>query len=90
MTDQQLVDEFITSLKVENGLARNSVEAYRRDLTKLMRIAESLGKSLLTLDRDDLVRAMQVLKESDQNGDATISRLPPRCEPSIAISYVND
>jgi integrase/recombinase XerD len=74
MTDQQLVDEFITSLKVEKGLARNSVEAYRRDLTKLTRIAESLGKSLLTLDRDDLVRAMQVLKESDKNGDATISR----------------
>lgn len=73
MTDQKLINEFITSLRVEKGLAGNTVEAYRRDLAKLSRVASSLEKSLLTLDRDDMVYALAILKEED-NSDATIAR----------------
>jgi integrase/recombinase XerD len=74
MTDQRLIDEFITTLRVEKGGAANTVEAYRRDLLKLSRLAAERGKSLLTLDRDDLVESMATLKERNGNGDATISR----------------
>lgn len=73
-SDQRLIDEFITSLKVEKGLAANTIEAYRRDLLKLCALALAQGKSFLTLDRDDLVEAMASLKEVTGNGDATISR----------------
>lgn len=74
LSDQRLIDEFITSLKVEKGLAANTVEAYRRDLQKLSRLALAQGRSLLTIDRDDLVEAMASLKEVTGNGDSTISR----------------
>ena len=74
MTNQELIDEFISSLRVEKGLSANTVEAYRRDLSKLVQYGSSLGKSLLTIERDDLVSAIASLHEQSGNGDATLSR----------------
>ncbi|MFM8395769.1 MAG: tyrosine-type recombinase/integrase, partial [Acidobacteriota bacterium] len=74
MTNQQLISEFITCLRVEKGLAGNTIEAYRRDLAKLEQFAESRGKSLLTVERDDIVASFASLKEKRGNGDATLSR----------------
>ena len=74
MNNQQLINEFITCLKVEKGLAGNTIEAYRRDLTKLEQFAETRGKTLLTVERDDIVASLAALKEERGNGDATLSR----------------
>lgn len=74
MTNQQLISEFITCLRVEKGLAGNTIEAYRRDLAKLEQFAESRGKSFLTVERDDIVASFASLKEKRGNGDATLSR----------------
>jgi integrase/recombinase XerD len=41
-------------MRVEKGFASNTVAAYRRDLRKLAKYAENIGKKLPQLTRDDL------------------------------------
>ncbi|WP_211454469.1 site-specific tyrosine recombinase XerD [Collimonas antrihumi] len=56
-TDHQTaIDEFCDSLWLEDGLAKNSLEAYRRDMTlfALWLQAQPDGKSLLTIHAGDL------------------------------------
>lgn len=48
------VREYLSYLQVEKGLARNSVESYERDLSKLKFWAEKNGFDLLKLTRNDL------------------------------------
>lgn len=73
MNDQKLIAEFITSIRVEKGLSDNTVQAYRRDLKKLAEYAKKYGKSLLTLERNDLVLMLVELKDGESS-DASISR----------------
>jgi integrase/recombinase XerD len=75
MTDRDLIEEFITSIRVEKGLARNSIEAYRRDLQKLLGWVKKQEKSLRTIDRGDIVDLMAALKEEGGNEDRTIARM---------------
>ncbi|MBS1791300.1 MAG: site-specific tyrosine recombinase XerD [Acidobacteria bacterium] len=72
--DKKLVAEFITQLRVEKGLADNTLLAYQRDLQKLLKHSADLGKSLMTLDRADVVDLMADLKDSGANS-SSISRL---------------
>lgn len=65
--DQKLVEEFIALLRVERGLAENTLQAYRRDLRKLSEHAQRLKKSLLTIERNDLILLLAELKESGSN-----------------------
>jgi len=39
---RDLVREYLSYLQVEKGLAKNSVESYERDLTKLEKWAEKI------------------------------------------------
>ena len=56
------IDEsFLDYLRVERGLSQNTLIAYRNDLEKLSRFADDLGKSLLTIERDDLKKFIQHL-----------------------------
>lgn len=73
MEDQALIEKFIIALRVEKGLADNSLQAYRSDLKLLSKILKNFGKSLLTMDRDDLITVVATLKE-DGKSDASISR----------------
>lgn len=72
--DKKLVAEFITQLRVEKGLAENTLMAYQRDLQKLLKHTSDLSKSLLTLERADLVDLMADMKDSGANS-SSISRL---------------
>ncbi len=72
--DKKLVAEFLTLLRVEKGLAENTLLAYRNDLQKLLRYAADNHKTLFSLDRSDLVDLMAVLKDSGVNF-TTISRM---------------
>ena len=45
---------FLNYLRVEKGLASNSLEAYRNDLTKLRAFADQTQKTLPDLTRTDL------------------------------------
>ncbi len=51
---RDLIREYISYVRVEKGLAKNSLEAYGRDLAKLSAWAEKNGIDLLTLKREDL------------------------------------
>ena len=52
--DRDFVKEFLTYLQVEKGLARHSLESYRRDLDRLQSWAERCGKQISELARADL------------------------------------
>lgn len=51
---RDLVREYLSYLRVERGLAKNSIESYERDLTRLKSFAESENLSLVELTRHDL------------------------------------
>jgi integrase/recombinase XerD len=52
---------FLSYLRVERGLSENSLIAYKNDLEKLAGFAGSLGKDLLSIERDDLAKFIQHL-----------------------------
>ena len=51
---RDLVREYLNYLRVEKGLAKNSLQAYERDLEKLSKWAEKNGFDLMSMDRRDL------------------------------------
>lgn len=51
---RDLVREYILYIKVEKGLAKNSIEAYGRDLAKLSAWAEKNGLEIAALSQADL------------------------------------
>ena len=54
--NQALLDEFCDALWLEDGLARNTLESYRRDLSQFARWLEKEGgKTLLLAGRGDLM-----------------------------------
>jgi integrase/recombinase XerD len=54
MNDAALLDEFCDALWLEDGLARNSIESYRRDLNKFAAWLAQQGKSLTQTEHADL------------------------------------
>lgn len=52
--DRDFAKEFLTYLQVEKGLARLSLESYRRDLDRLQAWANKNGKQISELTRADL------------------------------------
>lgn len=51
---RDLIREYISYIRVEKGLAKNSLVAYERDLRKLQAWAEKNGLEVLKLTRNDL------------------------------------
>src|SRR6185295_11134709 len=51
---RDLVKDHLTYLQVEKGLARHSLDSYRRDLARLDRWANKAGKPVADLTRADL------------------------------------
>lgn len=61
--EARLLSEFLELLRVEGGLARNTIAAYRRDLTRLLdELARETREPLRTLDADALVRHLGRLR----------------------------
>ncbi len=54
-------ERFLSYLRVERGLASNTLLAYRRDLSKLSLFALSRSKDVLSLDANDLAHFMRSL-----------------------------
>src|SRR6185295_5278027 len=52
--DRDLLKEFLTFIQVEKGLARNSIDSYRRDLDRLQSWSNKNGKDVSELTRADL------------------------------------
>jgi integrase/recombinase XerD len=56
---------FLDYARVEKGLAANSIESYRRDLTEFSAFLHRLGKSPAAVDRDDIRAFLQQLYQRD-------------------------
>ena len=52
--DRDVIKEFLIYLQVEKGLARHSLESYKRDLDRLHAWSISNGKQIAELTRADL------------------------------------
>ncbi len=52
--ERDFIKEYITYLQVEKGLARHTLDSYRRDLERLDRAANKLGQPVSDLTRPDL------------------------------------
>lgn len=52
--DRDFTKEFLTYIQVEKGLARHTLESYKRDLSRLQGWAVTNGKSITDLTRADL------------------------------------
>lgn len=74
MDNQKLIEEFITTIRVEKGLSNNTVQSYRSDLNILCEFLRKKEKSLLTAERNDLIDLLARLKDEGRS-DASISRL---------------
>ena len=53
-TERDLIKEYLTYIQVEKGLARHTLESYRRDLKKLQHWANKSGRPVEGLERPDL------------------------------------
>jgi integrase/recombinase XerD len=56
--------EFLRYLRVERGLSPNTLEAYERDLKKLVKFAASRGRELVTIERADVLAFVKELREA--------------------------
>jgi integrase/recombinase XerD len=54
LTQRDFIKDHLTYLQVEKGLARHTLESYRRDLARLDRWASKAGKPVVQLTRADL------------------------------------
>jgi integrase/recombinase XerD len=64
---EQSVDAYLNHVVVERRLARNSVEAYARDLQLLLRFAEAHDSALESLTRADLEAFVRELMEGGRS-----------------------
>lgn len=69
----EAVDRFLDQLWLQDGLSRNTLAAYRRDLAKLDAWLQADGLTLLDADADALRRAL--LRHGDEDKPATRARL---------------
>jgi integrase/recombinase XerD len=72
-THQALLDEFIDQLWLEDGLARNTLESYRRDLAQFVSWLETREVGLLVVSRTDLEQYLA--RKSPVSKPRSISRL---------------
>src|SRR5262245_59207911 len=55
-------DEYLDHLRVERGLAPNTLAAYTHDLSRLCAFAQARGKDVLALRQQDLSAFMEFLR----------------------------
>lgn len=55
MTHVDVIKVYLDYLRVEKGLAQNTLDSYARDLKKLEEFAELSGRHLQSLSKDDLI-----------------------------------
>jgi integrase/recombinase XerD len=74
MDNHKLIEDFITTVRVEKGLSNNTIQSYRNDLNILCKFLDKKKKNLLSAERDDLVDLLMWMKDEGRS-DASIARL---------------
>lgn len=75
MRDAELIDLFADSLWLSEGLARNTLESYRRDVTQLSTWLGPRGATLLSADTGDLREYLAYLIETKQAAPRSSARV---------------
>ena len=57
----RLLDQFINYLRIERGLAKNTIVSYSRDLLRFSRFLEDQGVSPLGVSRDQIAQYIMLL-----------------------------
>jgi integrase/recombinase XerD len=65
VNNQKLIENFIQAMRVEKGLSDNTLRSYESDLRIPGESLSEKQKSLLTVDRDDLIDFLARLKDED-------------------------
>ena len=65
---------FLDFARVEKGLAANSIESYRRDLTEFSAFLQRLGKSPSAVDRDDIRAFLKATLSTADLGARSVAR----------------
>lgn len=73
MRSEGLIAEYLRYLRVERGLAQNTIAAYEADLKTLAERVESMQRDFFSMDRQDVVGILEELREEGLE-DSTISR----------------
>ncbi|HTJ58313.1 MAG TPA: tyrosine recombinase [Devosiaceae bacterium] len=60
-SSDHLVDAFLEMMSAERGAAKNTIEAYRRDLSDYLRFLAARGSSPQTAQRDEVVAYLELL-----------------------------
>lgn len=71
MTDEELIIEFLTTLRVESGLSENTIVSYHNDIKNLQQAMKKAGIQQLQDVTDDFIR--EILKQMNQKGRAVSS-----------------
>lgn len=70
---RDLIREYLSFLQVEKGLAKNSIESYRRDLARLKAEAERLGREPQALGKQEVAQFVMSLSREGL-GARSVSR----------------
>lgn len=68
--DRRILEQYLSHLRIERGLAVNTVAAYRRDLTRYLAHLESRGIDPLAVQPGQLSEWMQALRSGADGGTA--------------------
>ncbi len=63
--DYSLIDKFIEFIKLEKGLSKNTVDAYRRDLSQYFSFLKKINKDIHTVTPQDITDFLWQLKEEN-------------------------
>lgn len=72
----QFLSEYLEFLEIEKGLARNTVEAYRNDLTSFLDFCVSRGASeIVNIERSDINAYILKLRETDYSPTSVMRKI---------------
>lgn len=72
--ETQWIEEFISSLRVEAGLSKNTLSAYQADLKQFVSYLQKKGKNIARARRRDLLQYLLFLKEEKGLSLRTMAR----------------
>ena len=70
----ELLDQFLSHLRIERGLSENTVSSYSSDLIKYFRHLDNKEKYPLLVNREDIAQYLALIKKKNDYSPRTIAR----------------
>ena len=82
-----LIEAFLEMMSAERGAARNTIEAYRRDLSDYAGFLAGQGKSAETAGREQIVAYLGSLDAQGLAASSAARRLSAQIDPSLGDDF---